>query len=110
MLDQYQLSPLKCQETLKTDNFALLDVRTKEEFEMCNLSHLGEHTLIPIDEIEQSLEELDKNKKYIIYCHHGVRSLHVQHFLFSKGFSSVYNMIGGIEAWSCEVDPSIKRY
>jgi rhodanese-related sulfurtransferase len=46
----------------------------------------------------------------VIYCHHGVRSLHVATWLRSQGVDNVLSLRGGIDAWSTGVDPSLPRY
>jgi rhodanese-related sulfurtransferase len=43
-------------------------------------------------------------------CHHGVRSAHAALFLQRQGFDAVWNLEGGIDAWSAQVDPSVPRY
>ena len=54
--------------------------------------------------------QLDPAAHTIVLCHHGVRSNMVANFLTaSKGFTRVYNVIGGIDAYS-SMDPSIPRY
>lgn len=110
MLDKNQLTPSAIKDFLNQENAVLLDIRTPEEFDIVNLSKVGEHIHIPMDTIESRLNELDKNKKYVIYCHHGVRSMHVQYFLLQNDFNQVYNLVGGIDAWSTEVDPELPRY
>jgi monothiol glutaredoxin len=45
-----------------------------------------------------------------LHCHHGVRSRAAAEQLLHEGFTNVYNLEGGIEAWSREVDPSVPRY
>jgi monothiol glutaredoxin len=56
------------------------------------------------------LEGLAKDTPIAFHCHHGGRSQNAaQHFL-SKGFTRVYNLAGGIDAWSREVDPSVPKY
>lgn len=48
--------------------------------------------------------------RIVVYCHHGVRSRRVAEWLRSQGFDNVFNLTGGIDAWSQEVDPSVPRY
>lgn len=110
MLDQYQLTPSDVNSLKNQEDILLLDVRTPEEFEYANLSHLGNHLHIPIDYIQEKLSDIPQNQKIVVYCHHGVRSLHVQHFLLQNNFKNVFNLTGGIDAWSNEIDPSIPKY
>lgn len=54
---------------------------------------------------------LDPSRETIVLCHHGVRSMHVAHYLVTtKGFTNVLNVMGGIDAYSLEADPSVPRY
>lgn len=55
-------------------------------------------------------EELDVDKPTVCLCHAGVRSMQVANMLLGQGFTQVYNVSGGIEAYSCFVDPDIPRY
>ena len=89
----------------------LLDVREPWEVEAVSLRPSGAPWVhIPMHEIPARLQELDPSQPVVCYCHHGVRSLQVVAFLLSRGFDSVYNLAGGIDAWSCQVDPSLPRY
>jgi monothiol glutaredoxin len=56
------------------------------------------------------LEELPKDAPIVFHCHHGVRSRAAAAETIRRGFSSVYNLEGGIDAWSQDVDPSVPRY
>ena len=64
----------------------------------------------PMSSIEDTFGDLDASKSYALYCHHGVRSMRVANFLSSKGFHSLVNLQGGIDAWSIEIDSSVERY
>lgn len=89
----------------------LLDVREPWEVETAAISLPGvaaKH--IPMGRIPERLDELDPSQSIVCICHHGVRSLQVVAFLERQGFESVYNLAGGIDAWSVEVDPSVPRY
>jgi rhodanese-related sulfurtransferase len=87
----------------------LLDVRQPEEHAFAALSL---SKLIPLDEIPGRLQEIEdwKARTVVVYCHHGVRSLHAAAYLRQSGFTDVRNLDGGIEAWSLCVDSSIPRY
>jgi len=89
----------------------LLDVRQPWEAELARIRIEGvTERLIPMGELVQRLDELDPLQPVVCYCHHGVRSLQVVAFLERQGFESVYNLAGGIDAWSSEIDPSLPRY
>jgi rhodanese-related sulfurtransferase len=87
----------------------LLDVRQPEEYE---LAHLAGCKLIPLGELPSRVGEVEAgtDQPIIVYCHHGVRSLHAAMFLKHQGFTNVSSMSGGIEAWSLQIDPSVRRY
>jgi monothiol glutaredoxin len=56
------------------------------------------------------LETGPKDRTLVVQCHHGVRSLRAAEELVAAGFRDVYNLVGGIEAWSRDVDPEVPRY
>ncbi len=87
----------------------LLDCREPKEYE---LVHLSDATLLPMDELPTRIDELEAHraKEIIVYCHHGIRSLRVATWMREQGFSQVKSMIGGIEQWAQEIDPSLARY
>ena len=60
--------------------------------------------------LQQSLSKLDRNAEIIAVCHHGMRSADATGFLLQQGFGNVKNLIGGIDAWSTQVDSSVPRY
>lgn len=85
----------------------LLDVREPWEFGTC---HIAGSTPIPMHLIPVRSDELDDAREIVVICHHGARSMQVALFLEHKGFSKVHNLVGGVEAWACEVDPTMSRY
>ena len=90
---------------------ALLDVREPWEFELAAIRIDGSTTLhIPMDSIARRFGELDASQPVVCICHHGVRSAQVVAFLERQGFAAVYNLAGGIDAWSQQVDPGVRRY
>jgi len=91
----------------RDEPLALVDVRTRRERAW---ARLPDHAWIPVDEIPRRLAELDPQRVTVVYCHHGGRSARVAHFLRERGFPSVLNLHGGIDAWSLRVDPSVPRY
>ena len=91
----------------KGDKLVLLDVR--EPWENA-IAKLDDSTLIPLGTLPQSLSKLDKSTEIIAYCHHGMRSGDATGFLLQQGFSNVKNLIGGIDAWSLQIDGKVPRY
>ena len=82
------------------NNILLLDVRTATEFDG-PLSHIAGAVLLPIQELEQRVDELNehKEKEIIVICRSGNRSQTGARILISHGFNAV-NMLGGMEAWN----------
>lgn len=106
-LQSLQLTAAQLKEKLdRGEKPFLLDVREPSEYRMANIGG----TLIPMGQIPQRFKELDPHMEIVVYCHHGNRSQRVVQFLYEKGFTSVKNLVGGIDAWSVSIDPSIPRY
>ena len=91
----------------RREQVVLLDVR--EPFELDIVSLPGARH-VPMREIPQRIAELDRETPLVIMCHSGVRSRNVAEFLIANGFDSVFNLKGGIDAWSTEIDPQVPRY
>jgi len=87
----------------------LLDCRTPEEY---GTARIERAVLIPMQELPERLAEIEgwREKRLIVHCHHGVRSLRVTNWLRERGFSAAQSLRGGIEAWSTEIDPAIPHY
>jgi rhodanese-related sulfurtransferase len=89
----------------------LLDVREGWEFALAAIRIDGWQTLhIPMNAIPGRLGELDAQQPVVCICHHGARSAQVVAFLERNGFDAAYNLAGGIDAWSEQVDDSVPRY
>jgi len=101
-----EVEVLELKKMLKNNEVVLLDVREPYEIEICNVKG---SLFIPMNEIPQNIEQLDKEKRYAVMCHSGVRSLYVSNYLNSLGYSTL-NVIGGIEKWATDVDKNMKRY
>lgn len=85
----------------------VLDVRESAELEIASLPgslHL------PLSNFHASVKVLDRHADYVVVCHHGIRSADAATFMIQQGFTRVANLLGGIDAWACEVDPSMPRY
>ena len=88
------------------DDICILDVRRPDEYAICNI----QGQLIPLAELPDRLDELDKNKHIIVHCKSGGRSLKASELLMQAGFERVSNLTGGIMAWIDTVDPSLTKY
>lgn len=85
----------------------VLDVR--EEWEYA-IAHLEGATLVPLGDVMHSPPALPMDRDIVVYCHHGVRSRQAAHRLQAAGYTRLFNLRGGIDAWSEEVDPSVAQY
>ena len=88
------------------ENINVLDVREPHEYEVANIGV----RLVPLGELPQRLAEFDQNENFAIHCKTGGRSAKAVKLLQDAGFQNVYNVKGGITAWSEEIDPSIPTY
>jgi monothiol glutaredoxin len=84
----------------------LIDVRTPGEYELARI----EGSRLLDDAVLADLEASAKETPLVIICHHGVRSQRAAEQLIGRGFRKVFNLAGGIDAWSTEVDPDVPRY
>ena len=101
------LSPQEFHSNLSKEENTLIDVREEWELDICKIEGAVN---MPMSSIMQTFSDLDPESSYSLYCHHGMRSMQVANFLLSKGFKSLFNLRGGIDAWSNEVDGSVERY
>ncbi len=91
----------------KGDKLFILDVREPHEYSMAKIEG---SVLIPLGTLPTSLDKLNPEDEIISLCHKGMRSADAMGFLLQQGFSNVKNLVGGIDAWSCEIDGSVPRY
>ncbi|HVV88332.1 MAG TPA: Grx4 family monothiol glutaredoxin [Kofleriaceae bacterium] len=84
----------------------LYDVRTPKERATASIAG----TRLLDDEAIAELEQLDKSTPIAFHCHHGGRSQNAAEHFLQKGFKQVYNLAGGIDAWSMQIDPKVPRY
>jgi adenylyltransferase/sulfurtransferase len=89
----------------KADVF-ILDVREPHEYQICNLRGY----LIPVGDIPKRASELDSSREIVAYCKVGGRSAKAVNFLRRAGFTKVYNLTGGINAWADRIDPKMPKY
>lgn len=86
--------------------FEFVDVRTEVERELACID--GSRLLDKA--YGDYLLSLDRETLLVFQCHHGVRSQAAAEYCIRQGFTRVCNLVGGIDAWSCEVDPTMPRY
>jgi rhodanese-related sulfurtransferase len=102
------ISPPELAERLKAgEQINLIDVREPMEFE---LARIDGAKLLPLSRFNEWIDELDPEAEIVVMCHHGIRSANLCMFLIRNGFARVFNLDGGIDLWSKEIDPSVPRY
>jgi rhodanese-related sulfurtransferase len=105
--DYRNITPRTLKERLEAgDELELLDVREPWEFGMARIEG---SRLIPMNALPERVAELDPAAETVVICHHGARSAYVTRALERSGFPNVWNLEGGLDAYS-QVDDSIPRY
>ena len=87
--------------------FELIDVREPFEYEIARIDGAK---LIPLGEITERSGELTGEQPIVVHCHSGKRSAQAARLLQQRGFANVYNLDGGIDAWSDQIDPDVPKY
>ena len=88
------------------ENLFLLDVRDESEYDISNIGG----RLIPLPELSKRISELDVHQKIVTICKMGPRGAKAVQLLHKAGFEQVWNLTGGIHAWSDRVDHSVPKY
>ena len=102
-----QLSAAELKEMIESGQaFELVDVRTDDERAF---AAIGGSRLLD-QAYHDHLLALDRETPIVFQCHHGIRSQGAAEYFLSHGFRHLYNLRGGIDAWSVLVDPSVPRY
>lgn len=91
----------------KEEKFRLIDVREPVEYE---IARIEEAEFLPLSRFAEWNETLNAEDEIVVMCHHGVRSANVCMYLAQNGFEKVFNLEGGIDSWSAEVDEDVPRY
>ena len=87
--------------------FELIDVREGFEYEIARIDGAR---LIPLGEIAERADELPRDRPIVVHCHSGRRSAEAVRLLQQRGFGNIYNLEGGIDAWSDQIDPGVPKY
>lgn len=102
-----EISPAELQQMLSTGNPpTLIDVREPQEAAVCAIEG---STLIPMNSLPYRLQEITAERPVVLYCHHGMRSMHAAQFLARNGYEAI-SLAGGIDRWAAEIDPEMARY
>ena len=106
-MDVPEITPRQLKTRLdRGDDLYILDVREPHEFQICNLNG----HLIPLGDLPRRVNELDTAREIVAHCRSGKRSADAVAFLQQAGFKKIWNLKGGILAWSDEVDPRVPKY
>ncbi len=89
------------------DDLTLIDVREPEEVQIAAIEGAE---VYPLSQAASWIDTLPRDRELVIFCHHGGRSAQVAMALVQRGYTQLTNMTGGIDQWSQQVDPSIRRY
>jgi len=103
-----EITPRDLAERLRRgDTIDLIDVRESYEWQIARIDGAK---LIPLGQFAAALGDLSRDQDLVLYCHHGSRSRAAAEFLVERGFDRVWNLSGGIDRWSAEVDSTVATY
>ena len=91
----------------KNSPMRLLDIRTREEWEAARIEG---SILFTQDVMNEMLARWPREELLVIYDHTGAKSMDAAAYFLGHGFTQVRALYGGVDAWSIEVDPSVRRY
>jgi adenylyltransferase/sulfurtransferase len=106
----WEIPPTQVKKMLDAgDDFLLLDCREPDEHAKV---HIRQAMLVPMSELANRVAELEpqRERRIVVHCHHGGRSMRVTKWLREQGFPRAQSMAGGIDQWSIEIDPTLPRY
>lgn len=107
-----EISATELKERLdKGDDIVLLDIRRPHELSIANLEDV-ETVHIPEEEIDGRIDEIKAfgERDIVVYCRTGRRSTELVNKLEGQGFKHIFNLTGGLHAWSDDVDPCVMKY
>ncbi|MBP2242746.1 rhodanese-related sulfurtransferase [Cytobacillus eiseniae] len=94
----------RAKEMIDNEQAEVIDVRSIEEYEA---GHIPDATVLPLDEMNERISELDKDKTYILVCKSGNRSGQAGEILAENGFNDIYNIETGMNEWPYEVEKGL---
>jgi monothiol glutaredoxin len=107
MPEDIDITPTQAVAKLQDPAVKLLDVREDWERDICQISGSIQLTEELAEEI---IANWPKDTEIVFQCHHGGRSASAAYYFIQHGFDKVYNLAGGIDAWSREIDANLARY
>lgn len=103
------ISPEELKEKLdNAESITILDVREQHETYISDPEF--EKILIPLDQLQDRLNELNKDDEIVCICRSGNRSGKACQLLAENGFNKTYNLVGGVNDWAKKIDPSLPVY
>jgi rhodanese-related sulfurtransferase len=105
--ERMMITPREVKALLESDGVEILDIRTREEYEVV---HLEGARLLDQGLMQEMLATKPKDDLLVIIDHKGSRSLDAAAYFAGHGFTNIRCLRGGIDAWSVEVDPTLPRY
>jgi molybdopterin/thiamine biosynthesis adenylyltransferase/rhodanese-related sulfurtransferase len=108
MESEFEISPNELNELMQNGSKPrLLDVREPHEL---NISQIAGAELVPLGQLPAHLSQLDTADDFVVFCRTGARSGRAVQLMRSAGFRKVKNLVGGINAWARQIDPSQPIY
>lgn len=108
--DVQEITVIELNDRLEAGDVPLLvDVREYYEADIADLPEVGQ-LRIPMAELMERFEEIDKGAEAVLHCRSGARSDRAARFLLRQGYAKVFNLKGGVLAWGQDVDPDIPAY
>jgi adenylyltransferase/sulfurtransferase len=101
------ITPVALASRLHAHRIALIDVREPYEWA---IAHLADARLIPLSTLPGAVGTLDRDAEIVVYCHHGSRSEMAVEWMREQGFTRARNLVGGIDRWTLDVEPALRRY
>lgn len=102
----YQMSVSELKQKLDSDELLLVDVRTQEERDIASIQKSRHMNA----DLMKELEAMPKDTAMAFLCHGGRRSQVAAEHFRKQGFTNISNVVGGIDAWSKEIDPDVPTY
>jgi rhodanese-related sulfurtransferase len=102
-----EITPRETADLLKQGKIKLLDVRTREEYQIASVPG---SILVDQATAQDIMQSWSKDTAIVTMCHHGMRSLDAAAYLRGHGFTNTRSMTGGIDAWAIQIDSSVQRY
>ena len=110
MTESLEITPRELKQRLdNAEKIYLLDCREPYEYQLARIEGAE---LVPMRTVPANLQHIEAKADegaVVVFCHHGMRSLQVANWLREQGVESK-SLAGGIDRWSCEIDPGVPRY